>query len=76
MDESEALLCCFVSFCPAEPDRAAMLITEDPEDNRVLEVGTEAKADAIGSGDRHLLELKVFEGIPVMSPRQFLDRLG
>ncbi len=59
-----------------EPDRTLMLIAEDPEDNRVLEAAAEGKADAIVSGDRHLLTLKVFEGIPIMSPRQFLNRLG
>ncbi len=59
-----------------EPDRTLMLIVEDPEDNRVLEAAAEGKADAIVSGDRHLLTLQVFEGIPIMSPRQFLDRLG
>ncbi len=59
-----------------EPDRTLKLITEDPEDNRVLEAAAEGKADAIVSGDRHLLKLKVFESIPIMSPRQFLDRLG
>jgi putative PIN family toxin of toxin-antitoxin system len=59
-----------------EPTRTLMLITEDPEDNRVLEVAAEGKADVIVSGDRHLLTLRVFEGIPIMSPRQLLDRLG
>jgi uncharacterized protein len=59
-----------------EPDRTLVLITEDPEDNRVLEAAAEGKADAIISGDRHLLTLKAYEGIPIMSPRQFLDRLG
>jgi putative PIN family toxin of toxin-antitoxin system len=58
-----------------EPDRTLRLITDDPEDNRVLEAAAVSKADAIVSGDRHLLALKVFEGIPIMSPRQFLDRL-
>ncbi len=58
-----------------EPDRTLRLITGDPEDNRVLEAAAVSKADAIVSGDRHLLALKVFEGIPIMSPRQFLDRL-
>jgi putative PIN family toxin of toxin-antitoxin system len=59
-----------------EPDRTLVLITEDPEDNRVLEAAAEGKVDAIISGDRHLLTLKAYEGIPIMSPRQFLDRLG
>jgi len=59
-----------------EPDRTLTLVTEDPEDNRVLEAAAKGKADAIVSGDRHLLTLKVFEDIPIMSPRQFLDRLG
>jgi predicted nucleic acid-binding protein len=41
----------------------------------VLECALAAKADYIVSGDRrHLLPLKAFRGIPIVSPAEFLRR--
>lgn len=57
------------SVTPEEPVRVAA----DPDDDRILECALAAKADVIVSGDSHLLDLKSFRGIPIMSPRQFLD---
>jgi len=48
-------------------------VTDDPDDDRVLECAVAAQADAIISGDRHLLRLGSFRSIPIRSPRQFLD---
>lgn len=49
-------------------------IAKDASDNRILECALEAKADFIVSGDKkHLLSLEKFEGIPIISARQFLD---
>ena len=48
----------------------------DPDDDRVLECAIEAKADYIISGDkRHLLVLDNFQGVPILTPRAFLDML-
>ncbi len=52
------------------------VIVEDSPDNRFLEVGVAGQADCIVSGDRHLLRLQSCEGIPIISARDFLDRLG
>ncbi|OAQ20551.1 putative toxin-antitoxin system toxin component, PIN family [Thermosulfurimonas dismutans] len=50
------------------------VIIEDPADNRVLECALEAKAEYVISGDRkHLLPLKEFQGIRIVSPREFLE---
>lgn len=57
------------------PKRALAIVAEDPDDNRVLEAAVEGEVDVIVSGDRHLLALTVFQDIPIMSPRQLLDRL-
>lgn len=47
---------------------------KDEDDNQILECALEAKADFIVSGDKkHLLSLEKFEGIPIISARQFLD---
>ena len=50
-------------------------IPQDPTDHIFLSCALEAGADFIISGDRHLLSLKVFEGIPILPVVQFLERL-
>lgn len=57
-----------------EPGSELTVIAQDPSDNRVLECAVSARADAIVSGDKHLLALKAFRGIPILSPHQFLSR--
>jgi len=47
-------------------------IREDPADNKYLSSALEAKADFIISGDHHLKDLKVFEGIRILDPSAFL----
>lgn len=50
--------------------------TLDPDDEMVLECALAAEADFLVSGDkRHLLPLKAFRGIPIVSPADFLRRL-
>ena len=47
-------------------------IKEDPADNKYLSAALEAKADFVVSGDHHLKDLKVFEGIRILDPSAFL----
>ena len=58
-----------------EPEVVLDVVTDDPDDNRVLECAVFGLADYIVSGDRHLLRLKAHEGIPILTAREFLDRL-
>jgi putative PIN family toxin of toxin-antitoxin system len=51
------------------------IIKADPDDDRVLECALAGRVDAIVSGDRHLLKLGAFEDIPIMTVRQFMDRV-
>ena len=51
-------------------------ILQDPKDEIFLSCALDAGADVIVSGDRHLLSLKAFEGIPIVLVRQLLDRLA
>lgn len=45
---------------------------DDESDNRVLEAAVEGAADYIVSGDDHLLGLGSFQGIPIVTPGQFV----
>jgi len=47
-------------------------IREDPADNKYLSAALEVNADFIVSGDHHLKDLKVFEGIRILDPSAFL----
>lgn len=56
-----------------KPDISLSVIKNDPSDNKILECALKAKAAFIVSGDKaHLLPLKVYKGIKIMSPSDFL----
>ncbi|OGW41126.1 MAG: putative toxin-antitoxin system toxin component, PIN family [Nitrospirae bacterium RBG_13_39_12] len=48
-------------------------ILEDDPDNRMLECALHGKADAIVTGDKEVLKLKEFEGIRIMSLKEYLE---
>jgi putative PIN family toxin of toxin-antitoxin system len=48
----------------------------DPKDLPVLACAVAAGADAIVSGDKDLLVLGFFQGIPIIGVREALERLG
>jgi len=45
----------------------------DAKDNKFLELAISGKADFIVSGDDDLLVLNTFRGVPILSPREFLN---
>jgi putative PIN family toxin of toxin-antitoxin system len=56
------------------PSHRWRAVREDPDDNEFIDVAVEAGADFIVSGDHHLLSLKSYQGIPILTPAQFLER--
>jgi putative PIN family toxin of toxin-antitoxin system len=50
-------------------------LQKDPTDNMVLACGLEAKADYIVSGDKHLRNLKQFQGIKVVNVKEFVEKV-
>ena len=58
------------------PEQIIKIIKSDDSDNRILECAVAAKADYIITGDKkHLLPLKKYKSINIVSPRQFLTRV-
>jgi putative PIN family toxin of toxin-antitoxin system len=55
------------------PDKKLQVIEDDPDDNRVLECAVKGNATYIVTGDRHLLKLGSYEGIRIITVRQFLN---
>ena len=57
------------------PEERIQFVEADSKDDKFLEAAIAGGADYIVSGDTHLLELKEFRSIPILSARVFLDRL-
>ena len=58
-------------------DLPSVDLSPDPKDNPILAAAIAGNADLIVSGDKkHLLELGAAEGIPIVSAREALGRLG
>jgi putative PIN family toxin of toxin-antitoxin system len=69
------------TFLEALADRVEMVepeirlaVCRDPSDDRILELAVAGGAAAIIAGDQDLLTLSPFRGIPILSPRAFLER--
>ncbi len=52
----------------------AGFVPADPKDDVIIATALDGDADYIVSGDRHLTELKEFEGIPILTPAEFVRR--
>ena len=48
----------------------------DRDDEMILACAVDGEADLIASGDRHLLALSTYKNIPIITVRQFLERLA
>lgn len=55
-----------------KPKLELKIVKEDPADDKILECASEAKAAYIITGDRHLLKLRSFKEIKILSPSEFL----
>jgi putative PIN family toxin of toxin-antitoxin system len=59
-----------------EPDFELNAVPDDPDDNRVLECAVAGKAEFIVSGDKHLMRIGAYEGIAIVTVRQFIETSG
>lgn len=58
------------------PNENVEVIREDPGDDKFLNCASAGKADYIVSGDRHLLDLKEYRGIKIVTPSELVKILG
>jgi len=49
------------------------IVDEDPDDNKFIECAVALKADYIVSGDHALLSIDEYEGIQIVTPREFVE---
>ena len=59
-----------------DPLPLAQPVCRDPDDDKVLALALAARVELIVSGDRDLLVLQQFEGMPIVDPAQALQRVG
>lgn len=58
------------------PGTTPVNVSPDPDDNKIFACAIEAGVDYIVSGDqKHVLSVGTFEGIPTVSPREFVTML-
>jgi predicted nucleic acid-binding protein len=49
-------------------------VCEDPSDDKFLSAAIETRATIIVSGDKHLLRVTGYQGLTVLTPRQFVTK--
>ena len=54
-----------------EPKQKVDVIKDDPDDNKVIECAVESSSDYILTYDGHLLKLKGYKGIKIVTPEEF-----
>ena len=59
------------------PGRAVVAgaVPQDPRDEMFLACAVDAYADYIVSGDKHLLDLHSYKNIPILTVKQFAERI-
>jgi putative PIN family toxin of toxin-antitoxin system len=73
-EQKKELVTRLINYCEiVEPKKKINIIKSDPADNKVLECALEGKAQYIVSGDNHLLRLKVYMGIRIVTAAEFLE---
>jgi putative PIN family toxin of toxin-antitoxin system len=58
----------------ATPAALSSPVSRDPDDDNILATAIAGSCDCIITGDKDLLVLKEFEGIKILSPREFSDQ--
>jgi uncharacterized protein len=58
-----------------EPTERFNIIEEDLDDNIIINCAVAGGVDYIISNDKHLLDLKEFRGIKIVTPAEFLEIL-
>lgn len=68
--------CKFYHISNETKEMAKELEIEDEDDLKFVELAVEADADFIVSGDSHLLNLKKYQNIRILTPAEFLKTIS
>jgi hypothetical protein len=68
-------LCVWRQAAEVAPSEEIAVIGRDPRDNRYLECALAGDAQYIVSGDSHLLNLRAYREIGILTPTEFVTLL-
>ena len=72
-DDAGKVMADFSTFTkPIRVSRRIRAVKDDPDDDKFIECAVECNAEFIISGDKHLLNMKKYEGIDIMNAATFL----
>ncbi len=75
-EEIETLMNILLSYSDiVEPTTKVNVVKADENDNKIIECAIDGEADFIVTGDHHLLELKSYKSIKIITPAEFLKLL-
>jgi len=75
--ELEALLAALLSRAHVVAGQLHLRgVTRDPKDDAVVTCAVEGEAGYIVSGDQDLLTLAEYQGVQIVTPREFVEMLG
>ncbi len=74
-EQIEELLALLEATALTVPGNQRVRTCRDPSDDKFLAAALEAKAHFIVSGDQDLTNLNVYQGVRIVTPRQFLEIL-
>jgi len=58
-----------------QPKIKLNIVKEDPNDNKIIECAVAGKAKYIVTRDKHLLKIKKYKNIKIVTPKEFLKRI-
>ena len=59
-----------------EPEEKIDIVKDDADDNKFIEAAVTGKASYIVTQDNHLLKIKEFRGIKILTPKEFLNEIN
>jgi putative PIN family toxin of toxin-antitoxin system len=72
-EEREQFLATLVARAEFPDIRETFHVCRDPKDDKFLDLAVAGQATCLITGDQDLLVLDAFRGIPIVTPRRFLD---
>ncbi len=58
-----------------KPETVERVVPDDAKDDAILACAKEGNAQYIVSGDEHLLKLREYKGIKILTPREFVEQV-
>lgn len=58
------------------PERSVRAVAADPDDDKYIDPAIQGNADFVVSGDSHLLKLREFQGVRIVTARAFLGTIA